>query len=47
MTRVGDRVWFVVTWPADTTTACPRVKLAKHFSKEQYKVCDAEAYLKY
>ena len=47
MTRVGDRAWFVATWPADTTTESPHVKLAKHFSREQYKVCDSEAYFKY
>ena len=37
-TAPSGPVWCVGTWPADTTTGSPHVKLAKHFLKEQFKV---------
>ena len=41
-TAASVPVWCVGTWPADTTTGSPHVKLAKHFLKEPFKVLFVE-----
>ena len=42
MTPASGPVWCAGTWPADITTECPRVKRAKHFLKEPFKVLFVE-----